>query len=317
MTTALLDADIIAFKAAAVSSTSIDWGDGEEERSFSRHQCEEAVNHLVQQWTKAAGARRFFACMTSPDNYRKAVWSGYKANRKGMKPPAGLGHAKNYIATNYPLLLIPRLEADDVMGIYATSGEFSDAVIVSTDKDLRSVPARLINPDNPNRSQLISKSVANRFWLTQTLTGDASDGFAGAKGIGPKKAEALLRDCQSLAEAWDIVVRTFISCGQSEEEAILNAQMARILRAEDWDAKNQKFRLWHPSAPRWLATVSTPSSDRPTTTSATSKSSTSSPRSQPTTPVTKRTPSETSSSTSPAPRTRGARSRTSKRPSST
>ena len=48
----------------------------------------------------------------------------------------------------------------------------------------------------------------------------------------------------SLEEMWQKVVNTYKSKGFTEEEALLNARMARILRVEDYDFKNKEIKLW-------------------------------------------------------------------------
>ena len=49
---------------------------------------------------------------------------------------------------------------------------------------------------------------------------------------------------KSLAEMWDLVKKSFEKCGMTEEDALLNARMARILRFEDYDFKNKEAILW-------------------------------------------------------------------------
>ena len=83
------------------------------------------------------------------------------------------------------------LEADDVLGIIATMPENKGKVtVVSDDKDLKTVgPSRLYRPMTDELLE-ISEADADRYFLTQVLTGDVTDGYKGIPGIGPKKAEA-------------------------------------------------------------------------------------------------------------------------------
>ena len=43
---------------------------------------------------------------------------------------------------------------------------------------------------------------------------------------------------------WQAVINTYKSKGYTEDGALLNARMARILRAEDYDFKNKEVKLW-------------------------------------------------------------------------
>jgi len=68
----------------------------------------------------------------------------------------------------------------------------------------------------------------------------------GCKGVGDKTARKILGEVggKSLEEMWDLVKSTYKKQGFTEEDALLNARMARILRAEDYDFKNKKVKLW-------------------------------------------------------------------------
>ena len=48
-----------------------------------------------------------------------------------------------------------------------------------------------------------------------------------------------------LAEAWKAVVQQFVKKGLSEDDALTQAQCARILRASDWDDV-EGVKLWVP-----------------------------------------------------------------------
>jgi DNA polymerase-1 len=46
---------------------------------------------------------------------------------------------------------------------------------------------------------------------------------------------------------WSLVENQFAKAGMSRDEAITQARMARILRVDDWDAKNEQVKLWEPA----------------------------------------------------------------------
>nr|WP_246484210.1 hypothetical protein [Marivibrio halodurans] len=220
---------------------------------------------LLDTWLRPIkGLRAWLLCFSSDGNFRKEIFPEYKANRKGMKRPEHLTAVKDHLSTQHKSLSIPRLEADDVIGIYATSGHFHKPVIVSTDKDLLSVPARHFNPDKKQKRRT-NRFMADYVWMTQTLTGDVTDNYKGAKGVGEKRAERLLEPCSTLADMWEAVLGAFVDAGQSEEDAILNAQVARILRAENYDQDKETIHLWHPTKSVVLPTTSTAGASTPST----------------------------------------------------
>jgi DNA polymerase-1 len=57
------------------------------------------------------------------------------------------------------------------------------------------------------------------------------------------KAEALFK---KHGYAWKTVEDAFVKAGLTQDDAILQARMARSLRADDWDFKQDKMILWKP-----------------------------------------------------------------------
>ena len=72
------------------------------------------------------------------------------------------------------------LEADDVLGILATEPSNEERIIVSIDKDLYQIPAK-ISKDGKTFEE-ISENEANYWHMMQTLTGDSTDGYSGCPG---------------------------------------------------------------------------------------------------------------------------------------
>ena len=66
------------------------------------------------------------------------------------------------------------------------------------------------------------------------LTGDATDGYKGLPGCGPKGAIKVLGepptgDYSDIASAWEWVVGAYARKGLTEDDAIVQARVARIL----------------------------------------------------------------------------------------
>ena len=135
---------------------------------------------------------------------------------------------------------MPELEADDAMGIYAT--KLTGNIIVSPDKDMRQIPGKLYNLDD---TTTITPEEGARWHLIQTLAGDQTDGYSGVPGIGVKRAETLFN---KEGYSWATVVKAFQDKGLTEDDALLNARLARILTVEDYDSKQQEPKLWTPEA---------------------------------------------------------------------
>ncbi len=314
LTLAFFDADIIAFKAASV---------GANRYNFAGTVCEspdlgkalKAADHIVRSWCRGVGTDSFTLVFSGAENFRKKLNKDYKANRKDKSKPVLLPKVVSYLKSKYPCMEQEGLEADDLMSIKASTYPHGKGIIVSIDKDMASVPGWLYNPDANSRPYKVSEAAAIRSWLTQTLTGDPVDGYSGCPKIGAVKAKQILQNCYSLTEAWRAVVRAFEGAGLTEDDALLQARMARILRAEDWDDEKEEIKLWHPTTSTALSSLKSASPS--TTRSAKQKSSTSSKKSVTTTPADKQKTLPTSSSTSAERPTKVRRKRTSSKSATT
>ena len=81
---------------------------------------------------------------TDTKNFRKEIDPNYKGNRTKRKP-CGYLKLKNWGLETYPSLIMPALEADDALGIAATSGRYENFVLVSPDKDMQQIACRIYN----------------------------------------------------------------------------------------------------------------------------------------------------------------------------
>ncbi|MQB00209.1 MAG: hypothetical protein GEU78_07945 [Actinobacteria bacterium] len=260
---ALIDADIICYRAAAVSVDTVDWGDGEGPAVHANAKgAKEAADGLVANWLKKSGAKKallVFSDRSAPKtSFRFHVCPTYKANRPDEKPPLHdevLSHLKN----KYQHVSLPGLEGDDTLGLMATGEDAGKYIVVTIDKDLLTIPCRLFNPDKDDKPQKLSVAAADYNWMYQTITGDTVDVYKGAPGAGPVKARAALALARGTPALWEAVLHVFVdqfddpkwtpkfTCDNAFDEALMNARCARILRYGDYDYKTKKVRLWHPN----------------------------------------------------------------------
>jgi DNA polymerase-1 len=239
--TLLIDGDLILYKAT--SAVEMDWRIDED-------------NHIL--WSNAAEAFDLFTqqvdrlkhdlstddlviAFTKGQSFRSALYEPYKAPRQGNRKPLAFADVRERVERTYRTLIHPGLEADDVLGIWATRGTFINPIIVSEDKDLKTIPGKLYRQ---NELVEITEDEANYNFLFQTLTGDVTDGYPGCPGVGPKTAEKVLGDTNDMSQLWAKVVACYEHHKLTEEDALTQARMARILRASDWDDKKKEPILW-------------------------------------------------------------------------
>jgi len=241
----LVDMDIIVFRSSLIGETSTNWGEGvvtiELNIEKSNSYMDSTVKSIVSKVLKHMNPKEYdvICCLSDKTNFRKQIYDQYKANRTKPKPQL-YPQVRKYAEENYSCICWKNLEADDQISILATSLE--SCVICSIDKDFLTTPCTTIFSFDKEEFIETTKESAMYSFYYQCLLGDSVDNVPGAKGIGKvKAAKALAEEC-----SWEQVVRIYESKGQTEENALLNARLVRILHASDWDAELQQPILWQP-----------------------------------------------------------------------
>ena len=106
---------------------------------------------------------------------------------------------------------------------------------------MKQIPGTLYNLDE---TFTIDEQSGWEWFLIQTLAGDSTDGYSGAPGFGVKTS---IKFFSEHGYTWDSVVKAFESKGLTSDEALLNARLAKILTANDYDFKTNRPILWTPT----------------------------------------------------------------------
>ena len=236
----LIDADFIVYKCCAACETEIDYGEGVIFDTSNFSDAYNAVKREIQQIQDVFGSfSKPILFFSDSKNFRKKISPDYKGHRN-RKKPCGYKRVIRNLKIEYDVCIMPELEADDAMGIYAP--KLTGNIIVSPDKDMRQIPGKLYNLED---TTYITPEEGARWHLIQTLAGDQTDGYSGVPGIGVKRAETLFN---KEGYSWQTVIKAFEDKGLTEEDALLNARLARILTDEDYDSKQKQPKLWTPEA---------------------------------------------------------------------
>lgn len=240
----LIDADVVAYEAASACEVAIDMGDGYWTWHVNFEEVTAKFWGKVEDLMERLNGDSYKLCLTdSLGNFRKSILPTYKGNRSNVKKPIVLQHLKAVLINDHDAYFRPGLEGDDCIGILATVPSKNERVIWSIDKDFKTIPGLFARGTDDIIE--VSETEADYWHMFQTLTGDATDGYSGCPGIGPKKAEAILD--QAGEELWQAVVKTYDRAGLSEPQALIQARVARILRASDYDFKKKEPILWVPN----------------------------------------------------------------------
>lgn len=184
--------------------------------------------------------------------FRNTLYPEYKAQREAA--PEGIITAVPYIrallkAYGIPTIEVEGFEADDVIGTLAQQAEQAGwhVRMVTSDKDY----AQLVTPNvemyRPSRTGSGyevwgPREVLEKYGLRHTrqmidylgLVGDASDNVPGCTGIGPKSAQTLLQQYETIEEIYDHLdelkpaMRKKLE--QSKEQTLLSKQLVTIVQ---------------------------------------------------------------------------------------
>lgn len=245
MTTALVDADIIAFKSAiAVEGQGDELVPAKEEDAFAYAEV------MLREWTRPVKPNKTILCFSDVKRkyFRHDIYPEYKMNRKESKRPMFLAAVRDYLQKHHSWSVLPGLEADDLLGIYGTHPDILDPVVISIDKDMFTLPVKFFNPDKMKRWIRINKAQADITMLQQSIMGDSTDNYKGIPGVGKVGANKITSIASSPQQMWQNVVQAFLDNGLTQEYAITMIRLARILRYDDFNFTNGEVRLWHPNS---------------------------------------------------------------------
>jgi hypothetical protein len=195
---ALIDADVVAYRIA--------FGCQDEPEKIAIAKVSEFLEELVFTYTDVEDCEGY---LTGKQNYRFdiAKTAPYKGTRVSEKPKH-LGIIRQYMIDAWAFSVQEYQEADDAIGIRAYSLGEEDYVICSIDKDLDNIRGKHYNFVK-NEHYTITEEVAIKNFYRQVLTGDRVDNVPGLAGIGPKKADKILKDCVTEAELFNAVLAAY------------------------------------------------------------------------------------------------------------
>jgi hypothetical protein len=172
--------------------------------------------------------------LTGKDNFRYDIarTAPYKGNRTAPKPKH-LQLIRDYLISAWDFQVSVGQEADDSIAIEHVARNY-ESIIASIDKDFLQLKGKHWNFVKKEMTEVTEEEALLNFYR-QVLTGDRVDNIIGLKGIGPVKADKILRECTSAADMYLACVEAY---GGSEERVIENCQLLWLRRTPN--------ELWQP-----------------------------------------------------------------------
>ena len=236
----LIDADYFFYRAASASEDEHEYSEDVTVIVGDHRKAKSIVNQEIANLKQKFNSEDVLLFFTDRKNFRKDIDPTYKGNRTKRKP-AGYRKLVDWGRESYKSQMMPGLEADDVLGITATQGHLGDFVLISPDKDLQQIPCHIYDLKTEFTQ---TPEAAERKLYEQALTGDATDGYKGCTGVGPKKAEIILKKAKG--NYWPAVLEAYLEAGQTEVDALRNLRLAKILQAPDFNFHTGRPILFTP-----------------------------------------------------------------------
>lgn len=127
------------------------------------------------------------------NNWRKQYHPDYKANRKDKEKPPMYDIILNELYSNYEIVSLPNLEADDTCRIISEDNKNypTRKILVSIDKDFHSFPCELYDPLH-DKQYVVNEQEAEYNLMKQIIMGDKADNIQGLEGYGEVKTTKFL-----------------------------------------------------------------------------------------------------------------------------
>jgi len=258
---ALIDADTWSYDVAFAAERKDEDG---EAFTLPFSYCMDLIDFRLEGVLEAVGCKEYAMYLTGRDNFRHDIATilPYKGNRKQPKP----WHYENirqYLTFTYKAQVVDGMEADDILSIQQTEMG-TDSVIVSRDKDLRTVEGwhygypLSIQPEKPleyitemgyltlSKKRKLSGG-GMRLFYAQCIMGDKVDNIQGLPRHGDVKAYNILEECENETELYEKTLETYQNYYDDEEKARQalheNASLLWMTRELDEDGRPV---LWKP-----------------------------------------------------------------------
>ena len=200
--------------------------------------------------------------------FRHRLYDQYKANRPPM--PEDLAVQIPYIRESVAAHRILVLEHDDqeaddlIASVTARmTGQGCRVVVVSGDKDLLQLVSTDVTLWDPMNDRVMDEAaVTEKYGLPPgqlldyfALTGDSSDNIPGVPGIGPKSAQKLIGEHQTLENLYQAApgmkqskaIRQLLD---HREQAFLSRDLVRLNHAAEVPAEIERYRVQEPDIDR-------------------------------------------------------------------
>ena len=219
MKTAIVDGDPLVYR--------IGFATEEETEDIARMRLSSFLKEML---LMEIDTTQWYGYLTGTKNFRNdiAVTAPYKGQRTG-KRPKHYDALRRWLLESWHFEVHEGLEADDCVAMKATELAGTPFVICSIDKDLDQLIGEHYNYVKKEFYTLDERQATLNFYR-QILTGDRIDNIIGIKGIGIRRADKILKDCNDAAEMFKACVDAYEG---NVDRVVENARLLWLKRSID------------------------------------------------------------------------------------
>ena len=206
------------------------------------------LQRLFSELMETVYCSHYLMAVKGPDNYRNAMYPGYKMNRHAdpLKQNVFVPVLRKLAVNSGIAVAAHGREADDLLRIWAEEAMAAgdDFVVSSIDKDLRCIPGKHYLM-HKKELIVVTPEEARRHYYEQLLKGDPTDNIPGVPRVGEVKAAKLLEHCTTEEEFRECVVEQYlIAYGEEDWKQYLlsNGKMIHLqkgptdyFKISDWE----------------------------------------------------------------------------------
>lgn len=241
---ALIDADSILYKYASIYQDVFSWDDEDIQITTDIVGAKMAMKDFIDSIKSATKCDEYELVLSPMRNFRYDIEDTYKANRKAPKYNLLLKEElREYMVSSFNTYECSNIEADDYVVLKATENP-SNYIMCHIDKDLNQASGKHYNYNSQEKYK-VTEEDGDFFFYQQVLEGDSVDNIKGCPNIGRVKALRLLTSTTP-DKYWEVIVEAYEKAGQTEEDAIRNARLVRMLRHGEYNFETKEIKLWSP-----------------------------------------------------------------------
>lgn len=224
-----IDGDIVAYRMAASADS----------KGYSFDSAAANVDAMIEDIINEAmdfpDQNDFVVYLTGRGNFRYDIAKAapYKANRSGKPKPVYLTDLRIHMEQKWSAIVSEGEEADDLIS-QAVAKEGPTSCVASIDKDMLQLNCWHYNFVK-RTWQFVEEFEGLHFFYKQILMGDNADNIMGIDGVGPQRAELILKGCTTEQDLYEACVSAYYG---DKDRVVENGRLLWLRRKPE--------ELWEP-----------------------------------------------------------------------